>query len=146
MPMNTLIFVKGLTGCIVFLAAVVATLLQLQTRKLIPAVFPLKGARLTRWHLWMGRTALGGTLFVSVVCILIGFYPIPRLDPRHLIHIALGLLTALAFAGKLFIVRRRVRWGMQHMLPLGLGMLTLQVGIFASATAFALWGRIAGLI
>jgi len=142
---NTLLFVKGLIGLIVFIAAIGALITQLQSRKLIPPILRLKPAALLHWHRWSGRVALIGVVLDSVICIEIGLYPVLRRDPRHVIHIILGVLLAGFFLGKVWTVRRKLKWGMKRIIPWGIGVFILQAGVFLSATLFALWARLVGL-
>ena len=115
--MNTLLFVKGLVGLIVFLAAIGALLMQLQTRKVFPPILKVKGPRLLTWHRWLGRTALAGMVFNGALCLLIGLYPALRSDPRHLAHSILAILLAIAFLSKVWVTRRKIRWGIKQILP-----------------------------
>jgi hypothetical protein len=142
---NTLLFVKGLIGLIVFVAAVGALITQLQSRKLIPPILRLKPAALLNWHRWSGRVALIGVVLDGVICIEIGLYPVLRTDPRHLIHSVLGVLLAGFFLGKVWAVRRKLKWAMKRIIPWGVAVFILQTGVFLSATLFAIWARLAGL-
>jgi hypothetical protein len=142
---NALLFVKGLIGLIVFAAAAGALITQLQIRKVIPAIFRVKTPVLLNWHRWLGRVSLGGFVLNSVICMLIGFYPALRTDPRHLAHSLLSILCAVVFLGKVWVTRRRVRWGLQRIVPLGASLFVLQAGVFLTATVFAIWARIVGL-
>jgi hypothetical protein len=144
--MDSLLFVKGLIGLIVFVAAIGALITQLQIRKKIPAVLRAHPRTLRNWHLWMGRTALGGFVLNSMLCLLLGLYPAPRTDLRHLVHGILGTLGAAFFLGKVWITRHRVKWAMKRIVPLGLLVFALQTAIFATATVFAIWARIVGLV
>jgi hypothetical protein len=143
---NTLLFVKGLIGVIVIVAAIGALLSQLQSRKLIPPVFRLVGPALLKWHRWLGRIALGGTVLNSVICMEIGLYPALRADSRHLIHIILGFALAIALLSKTWVMRRKLKWALKRAVPWGIAVFILQAGVFATATAFAIWARIVGLV
>ena len=143
--MNTLLFVKGLIGLLVFLAAGGAALTQLQNRKLIGPLLPLQGPALLAWHRRLGRIALAGFVLNSVICLELGFYPALRTDPRHVIHSILGVLLAIAFFGKVWVTRRKLRWGLRRIVIWGGVVFVLHAGVFASATIFALWARLAGV-
>ncbi|UCC63952.1 MAG: hypothetical protein JSV36_02505 [Anaerolineae bacterium] len=144
--MDSLLFVKGLIGLAVFIAAIGALITQLQIRKKIPPVLRARPQVLRNWHLWMGRVALGGFVLNSTLCLLIGLYPAPRTDPRHLAHSILATLCVVFFLGKVWVTRRKVRWAMRRILPLGMFVFALQTAIFLTATVFALWARIVGLV
>lgn len=143
--MNTLLFVKGLIGLIVFVAAIGALVTQLQSRKIIRPVLRLKPAALLQWHRWSGRVALIGVVLDSVICMEIGLYPVLRWEPRHVAHIALATLLAGFFLGKVWVVRRKLKWGLKRIIAWGIGVFVLQTGVFLSATVFAIWARLAGL-
>jgi hypothetical protein len=144
--MDSLLFVKGLIGLVVFVAAIGALITQLQIRKKIPPVLKASPKVLRNWHLWMGRVALGGFVLDSTLCLLIGLYPVPRTDPRHLAHSILSTLCAAFFLGKVWITRRKVRWAMKRILFWGTLVFALQTGVFLTATVSAIWARIVGLI
>jgi len=144
--MDSLLFVKGLIGLVVFVAAIGALITQLQIRKKIPPVLRASPKVLRNWHLWMGRVALGGFVLNSAICLLVGLYPAPRTDPRHLAHSILATLCVVFFLGKVWITRRKVRWAMKRIVPLGGLVFAFQTTIFLTATVFAIWARIVGLI
>jgi hypothetical protein len=144
--MDSLLFVKGLIGLIVFVAALGALITQLQIRKKIPAILRAHPRMLRSWHLWMGRIALGGFVLNSMICLLVGLYPAPRTDLRHLAHGILATLGVVFFLGKVWITRRRVRWAMKRIVPLGVIVFAFQTAIFLTATVFAIWARIVGLV
>ena len=144
--MDSLLLVKGLIGLVVFIAAIGAAITQLQIRKKIPPVLKASPKVLRNWHLWMGRVALGGFVLNSTLCLLIGLYPAPRTDPRHLAHSILATLCVVFFLGKVWITRRKVRWAMKRIVPLGALVFVFQTVIFLTATVFAIWARIVGLI
>jgi hypothetical protein len=142
---NSLLFVKGLIGVMVFLSAAGAALLQLQARKVIPPIIKRPGPFLLKWHRWLGRIALAGTVLNSVICVLIGLYPALRSDPRHLAHMTLGALLMVVFLSKLYALRRKFKWANKRALAWGAAVLALQAGVFLTATVFAIYARIAGL-
>jgi hypothetical protein len=144
--MDTLLFVKGLIGVIVFAAAIGALVTQLQIRKKIPPIIRAKTPTLLSWHRWLGRTALGGFVLNSTICLLVGLYPALRADPRHLLHGLLAVLCAAVFLGKVWTTRGRIKWGMKRILPLGVTLFVLQMGVFLTATVFAIWARLVGLV
>lgn len=137
--MQSLEFVKGLIGLIVFVAATIAALLQLQIRKKIPAVFNPRGPVLLDWHRWAGRTALAGCFLNGAMCLMIGLYPVLYTGPRYLAHGSAAIVAAVVFAGKVMSQRRRIRWGVRNVLPIGLFLWSLQAAIFAVITLHALW-------
>jgi len=143
---NALLFVKGLIGAIVFIAAAGALVTQLQSRKLMPAILRLNGPALLKWHRWLGRIALGGTVLDGVLCMEIGLYPVLRTDTRHLIHMAVAVLLAIALLSKSWVLRRKLKWALRRAVPWGIAVFILQVAVFGSATVFAIWARIVGLL
>jgi len=143
---NSLAFVKGLIGLIVFIAAIGALATQLQSRKLIPAIFRLKGPALLKWHRWLGRIALGGTVLDGMLCMEVGLYPALRTDTRHLIHMAFGVLLAIALLSKAWVLRRKLKWALRRAVSWGIVVFILEAGVFGSATVFAIWARIVGLL
>ena len=144
--MDTLLFVKGLIGVIVFVAAIGALVTQLQIRKKIPPIIKAKPLTLLNWHRWLGRTALGLFVLNSVICLLVGFYPALRADPRHLIHGLVAALCALVFLGKVWTTRGRIKPGLKRIVPIGVTLFILQTGVFLTATVFAIWARLVGLV
>lgn len=144
--MNALLFVKGLIGLVVFVAALGALITQLQIRTKIPTIPGVKASALRVWHRWLGRVALWGFVLNSMLCLLVGFYPAPRGDPRHLVHSLLSVICAVVFLGKIWITRRKIRWGLRRIVPLGATLFILHVGVFLTATVFAVWVRVAGLV
>jgi hypothetical protein len=143
---DSLIFVKGLIGVLVFLCAVGALLTQLQMRKRIPPIIRAQPKALRRWHHWFGRAALAGFVLNSTICSLIGLYPVPRTDFRHLAHSILAALCLLVFLAKGWITRLRIKWGMKHILNIGWLLFALQSMVFVSATVFAIWARFTGIV
>ena len=144
--MDSLVFVKGVIGVLVFLAAIGAFVIQMQMRKRIPPIIKASPKVLRQWHLWLGRTALGGFVLNSMICLLIGLYPAPRIDVRHLAH---GILAAVGLAlllGKALATRRKVKWAMKRIVPIGIAVFALQAAVFLTATVFAVWARITGLV
>ena len=131
---------KGPVGLVVFLAVLGAALLQMQVRRIIPAVLPGRPAALVAWHRGLGRVALAGFLLNSALCLALiaglGFPP----TLRYMLHAILAVLCALAFGGKVWVVRRKVRWGVARLVPLGAGLAALQTGVFLTGTLFALAG------
>ncbi len=144
--MNTLLFVKGLIGLIVIVPALIAFLTQAQIRKKIPPIFKANNPALLKWHRWTGRIALGGFVLNSVICLLIGVYPAFPFTPRYIAHSALSVLCTFVFLGKVYVTRRKVKWGIKRIVPWGIALFALHVGIFLTATVFALWARIVGLV
>lgn len=136
----TILALKGPVGLVVFLAVLGAALIQMQTRRLIPPVLRSKPASLSAWHRTLGRVALAGFLVDSAFCLVViaalGFPP----TPRYTFHAALAVLGALTFGAKVWVVRRKVRWGMARLLPLGAALALLQTGIFLTGPLFALAG------
>ena len=143
--MDTLLFVKGIIGVVVFVAAIIALLTQLQMRKRISPIIKASPKVLRSWHLWMGRIALAAFVLNSVICLLIGMYPAFRSDPRHLVHGLVASLCLVVFLGKTWITRRKIKWGMKRVVVLGIVLFSLQLAVFMSATVFAIGERIAGL-
>jgi len=143
---DSLVFVKGLIGALVFLAAIGALITQLQMRKRIPAIIKAGPKVLRQWHLWLGRVALGGFILNSTICLLIGLYPTPRTDVRHLTHGILATLGAVLLLGKGWATRRRVKWAMKRIVTFGILVFALQAAVFLTATVFAIWARITGLV
>jgi len=65
--------------------------------------FPPKGRFYSLAHRWSGRLAILITLPVAYYCLfLVGITPV---DPRVMVHIALGAVFYGVFAAKLFLVR-----------------------------------------
>lgn len=144
--MDSLVFVKGLIGVLVFLAAIGALITQLQIRKRIPPIIRAGPKVLRQWHLWLGRTALGGIVLNSALCLLIGLYPAPRTDARHLAHSAVATVGLALLLGKGLATRRKVKWAMKRIVTIGLVVFALQAAVFLTATVFAIWARITGLV
>lgn len=138
--MATIFAVKGQVGLVVILAALGAAFLQMQARRIIPPVLRARPAALSAWHQLLGRVALVGFLLNSALCILVivslGFPP----TPRYTLHTVLAVLCALVFGAKVWVVRRRVRWGMARLVPLGAALALLQLGVFLTSTLFVLAG------
>lgn len=138
--MATIFAVKGQVGLVVILAALGAAFLQMQARRIIPPVLRVRPAALSAWHQLLGRVALVGFLLNSALCILVivslGFPP----TPRYTLHTVLAVLCALVFGAKVWVVRRRVRWGMARLVPLGAALALLQLGVFLTSTLFVLAG------
>ncbi len=136
----TILALKGPVGLVVFLAALGAAFLQMQARRIIPSVLPARVGVLVAWHRWLGRAALAGFLADSVFCLIViaalGFPP----TPRYTLHAVLAVSGALAFGAKVWVVRRKVRWGMARLVPLGAGLALLQAGVFLTGPLFALAG------
>jgi len=136
--MQSLESVKGLIGLIVIVAATLAALIQLQIRKKIPAVFKPRGPVLLDWHRWAGRTALAGFFLNGVMCLMVGLYPVLYTGPRYLVHGSVAIVAAVVFAGKVWSQRKRNRWGVRNVLPVGLFLWSLQAAIFVVITVPAL--------
>lgn len=141
MPMLvTILALKGPVGLGVFLAVLGAAFLQMQARRIIPPLFRDRPPSLLAWHRTLGRVALAGFLVDSAFCLIViaslGFPP----TPRYTLHAALAVFGALAFGAKVWVVRRRVHWGMARLLPLGATLALLQTGVFLTGPLFALAG------
>lgn len=141
----TIRFVKGLIGLIVFAAAIGALITQLQIRKKIPPVFRAENAVLLNRHRRLGRIALGGFILNSVICLLIGFYPVMLTDARHLSHSILAFFCTVLFLGKVWITRRKIRAGIKRIIPIGIVVFALNLGIFATATIFGVFTYLTSL-
>lgn len=138
--MATILALKGPVGLVVLLATLGAAFVQMHLRRLIPPVLRGRPAALAAWHRWLGRAALAGFLVDSAFCLaVIGALGFP-LTPRYGLHAACAVLGAAAFGGKVWVVRRKVRWGMARLVPLGAGLALLQVGVFLTGPLFALAG------
>jgi hypothetical protein len=128
--MNALFFVKGSTGLIVFSAAVFALLTQLQIRKISPAILNVKDPVLLTWHRWAGWIALGGFVLNRMICQLLGVYPTFPFEARHFAHGVLSVLCAVAILSKIWVTRRKVKWGKKR-------ILTWVVTIFIVGASFS---------
>ncbi|MGC8838226.1 MAG: hypothetical protein ACP5UM_07400, partial [Anaerolineae bacterium] len=132
--MATILALKGPVGLAVFLAVLGAAFLQMQVRRILPPVLPGRPVTLVAWHRWLGRIALAGFLVDSAFCLVViaalGFPP----TPRYVLHALFAALGALAFGAKVWIVRRKVRWGTARLVPLGAGLALLQTGVFLTGT------------
>lgn len=136
----TLLSLKGPVGLLVFLVVMGAGLTQMQVRGIVPALFKVRRTTLLAGHRWLGRAALAGFVLDSVFCVILALswgFPV---TPRYLLHSLFGVLGAAVFLGKVWIVRRRVRWGMARVMLWGAGLAVLQTGIFLTGTLFALAG------
>ena len=114
--MNVRFLSNSLIGPIVFFAAVIALLTQLQIHKKVHAIFGVEYPVLLAGHRWAGRIALGGFVLKRMMglfsdscstygdtCLAFPF------KPQHLTHGALSALCAAAVVSKIRVTQRRAR-------------------------------------
>ena len=144
--LNGLLIVKGIVATIAFVTALLAFLTMMQIRKKIPAILPGNAAALRRWHVISGRISLVSLIFLAFIGIGLALFLYPPMALRPWLHVLVAVSTTLWFSAKVTVVRRKLQPWMKQLLPIGVILFALQVVIFLTATVWAYWFKITGVL
>jgi hypothetical protein len=146
MLVNSLLLLKGIMATVAFIAALGAFLTMMQIRGKIPAIFPLKTLKLRRWHVISGRVSLVFSIFLALIGTSLALYLLPPQSLRPWLHVTSGVLVITWFSIKVAVIRRKIPLGLKNLLPIGAILFLLHVALFLTATVWAYYFVITGVI
>ena len=143
---NGLLTAKSIVALVMFITASIAWLTMMQMRTKIPPLFKADARALRKWHVISGRISLATFILLAFIGMGLALYARKPSAIRSWIHVIVSSVTTLLFIAKVIVVRRKMQPWFRRLLPFGITLMALHTAIFFSATVWAYYFKLTGVL